>query len=214
MTQYRHENPTESSSCTRCGMCCIKGGPALHEEDLPLLRREGGIDLDDLVTLRRGELAFDQPKNTIVPLAHEIVKIKGNGGSWTCRRYHYESRTCGMYADRPLECRVLDCHRPDAMQDVYETGRVTRRDILPAGHPFLELIEEHEKRCGVTQVANLVRAKDRGDGDAKDSLDAIIRYDRELRTVVRERTGMSDDAMDFLFGRSVEVLARAYSRAR
>ena len=72
--------PRKNTSCRRCGQCCDKGGPALHLEDLHLVR-SGTLDLDSLVTLRAGEPVLDQPKGRVASLERELVKVarRGNG---------------------------------------------------------------------------------------------------------------------------------------
>lgn len=52
-------------SCRRCGTCCIKGGPSLHREDLPLVE-EGRIRVQDLVCIRSGEMAYDPRRGAAV----------------------------------------------------------------------------------------------------------------------------------------------------
>ncbi len=74
---------TKKPSCRRCGDCCQNGGPALHEEDMPLIQ-DGSIPLTSIVTLRPGERAYDQPAQKVLPLDAEILKIKGRDGKWTC----------------------------------------------------------------------------------------------------------------------------------
>lgn len=97
----------QTNNCRRCGACCLKGGPALHREDLPLLA-SAAITRSRLVTLCPGELAFipqaaDQGGGlagqigmlSLAPLSHDVIKIKGVGAkngspgqnSWTCVFY-------------------------------------------------------------------------------------------------------------------------------
>ncbi len=110
--------PRQDSNCRRCGICCLKGGPALHQEDLALLKN-ATIKRSQLVTLCVGELAFtpqpaaeinssSNPSDSLSlqPLSHEVIKIKGKGvpqayphtqNIWTC--VFFQSAT----AEQPLE---------------------------------------------------------------------------------------------------------------
>ena len=63
-----------SSSCVNCGACCRKGGPALHTKDAYLFE-ENILQIQDVVTIRAGELVRDDMKNRLVPLPAELVKL-------------------------------------------------------------------------------------------------------------------------------------------
>jgi hypothetical protein len=54
----------------------------------------GRIPARCLFTLRQGELARDNVKGVLAPLSAEIIKIKGQSGSWTCM--FYEMRRGGV----------------------------------------------------------------------------------------------------------------------
>lgn len=110
--------PRQDSNCRRCGICCLKGGPALHQEDLSLLEKVT-IKRSQLVTLCVGELAFvpqpaaeinssSDPSDSLSlqPLSHEVIKIKWKGvpqaysstqNIWTC--VFFQSAT----SEQPLE---------------------------------------------------------------------------------------------------------------
>lgn len=201
------------NECKQCGTCCRKGGPALHTQDLPLLRESGDIDLTDIVTLRKGELAYDQPEAAVIPLQEEILKIKGAGGSWTCKFLAISSQVCRIYKNRPLECQVLFCGDPDPLLKIYDKDRITRRDILPEGHPVLELIEEHDNKCAPQKMADLaaqVLEDWSGKENLKSSLLEMLVYDKSVRDLMTEKSGMPEEAMDFFFGRPLSVILRGY----
>ncbi|MGD8702110.1 MAG: YkgJ family cysteine cluster protein, partial [Desulfosarcina sp.] len=108
----------DANQCRRCGVCCEKGGPSLHHEDRHLVD-SGRIPARCLFTLRQGELARDNVKGVLAPLSAEIIKIKGQSGSWTCMFYDDETRGCGIYDHRPLECRALNCRDTRRIAKVY-----------------------------------------------------------------------------------------------
>ena len=76
----------KQTECYRCGICCQKGGPALHGQDLALVRG-GQLPLGDLITIRCGELAYNPLSCTIEPVSEELVKIRGTGQEWCCCYY-------------------------------------------------------------------------------------------------------------------------------
>ena len=191
----------DDTACRRCGQCCMEGGPALHTEDLELLRN-GTIDLRQVVTLRKGEMAYDQPAGGLIPLASEILKIRGRDGSWTCLFYSTEGASCGIYESRPAECRVLNCRQPEPLAAMYSQNRLTRADVLPAGSPFLELIADHDANCSPAEIERLARAAYEGDDQAGIALRELVIYDRELRRSIEERAGIDMEGLDFLLGRN------------
>lgn len=197
-----------NDQCDRCGLCCRQGGPALHAEDLPLIQ-DGTIQLADIVTLRPGERVFDQPAQRLLKLDSEIVKIKGRDNTWTCLFFSPEGNACGIYETRPVECELLFCRDTAPLAAMYEKDRLTRADILPQGHPLLELVAEHEARCAPPLVEETAKAAREGDPDAGATLREMVLYDREMRRLVAEKSGMDRGVNEFLFGRPLTVLLKA-----
>lgn len=196
------------NSCRRCGTCCRKGGPALHEEDRPLVE-EGAIPLRDLFTVRRGEWVREPERPGLVQLAAEIIKVKGTGGGWACRLHDEASRTCRIYERRPLECRLLDCRDPIPLREAYARGRLTRMDLLAAAPHFRDLVLEHERRCDLEAAWRILQA---GDGPAERRLAEMAHYDAELRQLLVVRGGLDAGLLDFLFGRPVAMVLRLFRR--
>lgn len=199
---------TNEPKCHRCGQCCRKGGPALHAQDLPLIQ-DGTIPLADIVTLRAGEWVFDQPAQQVLPLTAEMLKIKGRDGAWTCLYLSPESNLCAVYANRPVECEVLFCADTAPLQAMYGNDRLTRADLLPEGHPLLELMAEHDRRCDPARMEALAKAAREGDREAGEALKEMVVYDMEMRRLVPQRSGMPAELNDFLFGRPLRVLLGA-----
>ncbi|GAB7022231.1 YkgJ family cysteine cluster protein [Salidesulfovibrio brasiliensis] len=198
-------NTGDTKGCTMCGTCCIKGGATLHSEDLPLIR-EGVFDLTDLVTLRKGEMAHDPVQGILVPLEEEIIKLRGRDRSWTCTFYEPESRACTIYDNRPAECRVLDCNDTAPLAEMYDVDRINRADLLPEGHPLLELAAEHEEKCPPRELTRLGSAAKADDVDAYRALIEMVTYDREIRRLATERGNLPEESLDFFLGRSMEAL--------
>lgn len=204
---------TDEKRCTRCGDCCRQGGPALHVEDLDMIRSEHGPGLEDVVTIRTGEYAFDQIKHSLQPISEEILKLKGNGGSWSCLFFNSEAGMCTIYDHRPAECRALDCHNTGPLEEVHERPHITRKDLIPEGHPILALIAEHDEQCSAARLAKLATPAATGDEDAARELEEMVRYDDRLRKMVPDRTGMDPQGMDFFFGRTARTLLRQFATA-
>lgn len=189
-------------TCRRCGRCCEQGGPALHREDLALVE-SGVLPLESLFTIRRGETVRDNVRGTLETAVEEIVKVRGSGGRWRCTFYDAPRRRCGVYANRPLECRLLQCADPEPLAAVYRRGRLRRRDVLDGLPELLELAEDHDRRCGYERMADRVaRAAEGGQGSPEAAaIREAVAYDRHLRAVLTERGGMKPERLDFLLGR-------------
>ena len=202
-----HERPKDG--CTRCGECCLAGGPALHREDLPRLAPNGPIEHAHIVTLRAGEVAWDQPRQRLAPLEQEMLKIKGRGGSWACRFYASESGGCAIYEERPEECRVLFCREPGPLTEMYDKGRLTRADLLPAGHPVLELLAEHDRRCPPARMAEAAELTGADLEHMAPKLAAMVDFDERLRQRLTDEAGIDPAHLDFLLGRPAKALLAA-----
>ncbi|MBG0778270.1 MAG: YkgJ family cysteine cluster protein [Desulfovibrionaceae bacterium] len=181
------------------------------------------------MTLRAGELAVDNVLAANVPadgaqaepapLAREIVKIRGRDGRWTCHFYD-AMRGCLLHGRHPAECRALACWDPSGLAAMYTQGRLTRRDLVHAG-ALVELMDEHDERCAVGRMAEQAAEalavhvwREPGaplpPGEAVDGLLEALRYDAALRSVIVERTGCTRAELDFLFGRPVAQVLRAF----
>ncbi|MDP3426287.1 MAG: YkgJ family cysteine cluster protein [Humidesulfovibrio sp.] len=209
------------ASCRRCGACCQKGGPALHAQDMHLFTGQGALSLAAMVTLRAGELCFDQPKGRLLPLTTEVLKLRGGtasahritgGNGWACALLTQPDNACALYERRPAECRVLSCQDTAPLAAMYEVERLARADFLPAGHGLLAVMAEHEALVPVARIAALA-ASLRGGGqeslDAQDELTRMALADRAFRTGLAERAGISPEFHEFFLGRDAGVLFAA-----
>lgn len=193
--------PTAPSNvCRRCGTCCRKGGPALHRTDKRLVMT-GKIPVRHLLTIRKGEPAYDNIRGVVLPAATDILKIKSASGSRACRYFDPQQGGCRIYPDRPLECRVLKCWDTRAIQVLYTVERLTRRDLLSRVKGLWELVRDHQRRCAYALIRQHVYALLQGHTQDAESLSALLGYDTHLRAVLTERRGVSPDQMDFLLGR-------------
>lgn len=202
----RDHRDTSGIACRRCGTCCEKGGPSLHLEDRHLVER-GLLPAESLITFRKGEWVRDNVRGTLSPLSEEIIKIKGGAPRrWTCHHYDPVQRGCRIYADRPLECRSLNCRDTRRIESIYATTRLTRRDLLATVKGLWELIVDHEARCSHVRVKALV---DEGTEETRFKAEAAIlemlRYDHHLRQLTVEKGGTAPGMLDFLFGRPLSA---------
>ncbi len=136
---------TIQEDCEGCGKCCKEGGPALHRQDLELVKN-GIIPTTSLITIRKGELVHNPLTGTVQPVAVELVKITGKGKQWDCR-YYDTGKGCTIYDHRPLACRALKCWDTQEVLALVEKDTISRMDILPVDHFILPAINEQERIC-------------------------------------------------------------------
>ncbi len=210
------ENPSHTDSlaaateCMRCGACCEKGGPCFHQEDR-LLIEKGQIPAKFLYTIRKGEQAWDNVKGRLVPASSDIIKIKGQKGSWTCRFFESGKKACSIYDDRPLECRKLKCWDTAELAQIYDRNRLTRRDLMSPIKGLWDLIADHQRRCDYAKIKKLINdLEGPRQGRARKKLLEIIQYDAEIRKLVVAKGGLDPAMLDFVFGRPLTKTLPGY----
>ncbi len=197
-----------NKDCNRCGTCCRKGGPAIHDKDLYLLS-DNVIRLEDLITFRPGEFVRDESMQKIIPLENDTVKISSaitaEEHNWSCR-FLIEAKpqhTCGLHGKHPAECRALFCKNPEPLLALPADGRQTRAQIivhLKSPEWWLELIDAHAQKADLAKVAECITKLDE-DKNAKDELLEIITFDTTYRELVVEKANIKPELLPFLLGR-------------
>ncbi len=139
-------------ACAQCGECCRLGSPTLHEEDLPLLQ-SGKIPWEQLITLRKGEPARSPFDGMPFVLPEEKIKIREKKGQSECAFLNSETDQCSIYADRPLQCRAQACWDPMPARDTAELPFLLREHVFKGVDLILEIIAEHENRCGFAALS-------------------------------------------------------------
>lgn len=172
------------TACDRCGTCCRQGGPALHGGDRDLVV-SGALAFDDLITVRRGELALPPLGRTPLPVRDEFVKIRGRGRDWCCKFYDAEAAACTIYENRPLACALLDCTAPAALLSVAGRDLLTRFDCIPADDPCRPLVALHERECPCPDLA-ATAGRLRSDASRDDTLRQLARL-VEIDLAIRGR---------------------------
>ena len=198
-------------ACRRCGTCCQKGGPALHEQDRDLVEK-GRIPLKDLYTIRSGEWVRDNVCGTLQRLDAEIIKVKARKpDERVCRFFDEPGSSCRIYTHRPIECRTLQCWDTVRLERMYTTGRLGRKDLLGNLEGLWDLVQEHDRRCRYDVIDRLARRlKTDGRQTDADELGEILLYDAELRKLVVEKTGLDEQMLDFLLGRPLAQTLRQF----
>lgn len=201
----------KQSLCIRCGECCRKGGPAMHDDDRQLIE-SGKIALKYLYTIRKGELAQDNIQGRISPVTDDIIKIKGKNYSWMCIFFDSTFNSCTIYEHRPLECRTLSCWNPDEIKRIYHQNRLTRKDLIQDIKGLWDIVQDHETRCNYDTVRHLINLMGQESNNTKvqEEFADILHYDKSIRSLVVSKGNIDPEITDFLFGRPLANTVRTY----
>jgi hypothetical protein len=186
----------------RCGTCCKKGGPVLHHEDKKILR-EGHIGYQHLMTLRKGEQAYDPVNEMLGPIPSELVKIAGKGSDWSCIFYDEANSSCALYRSRFLECRLLKCWDAAEIMTVVGKNTIRRSDIINPDDPVIELIEKHEQACSHNEIESLIPALSGGRNKEKAlaRMKELVHNDLYMRDFAFRELDLKKEFELFIFGR-------------
>ncbi|MCL2790667.1 MAG: YkgJ family cysteine cluster protein [Desulfobulbus sp.] len=191
-----------SGACRRCGTCCRQGGPALHGPDLELIRA-GFLRPDDLITIRRGELAVQPLSASPEPVGREFLKLAGQGGSWCCLFFDETTTGCRRYSHRPMACGLLDCTDTGPLLAIAGQDLLTRFDCLEANDPLVPLMREHEHDCPCPDLDTVRRDLQHPEAIPARlaELEAAVARDLHFRQQAASRLQLSLGWEMFAFGR-------------
>ncbi|MCK4837369.1 MAG: YkgJ family cysteine cluster protein [Desulfobulbaceae bacterium] len=197
------------AECLRCGTCCRQGGPALHSEDLQLIKK-GALSFTQLVTIRCNEPAHNPIQDKVLPSSSEFIKIKGQSNSWSCRFFDQVNNGCLIYRTRPLECRLLFCRDTEPLTAIIGRDLLSRHKLLPENDPVLPLIDRLEVECSYRLVNNLLSGADNSRDDIKERLNDLVRKDLTIRDgFLRNFENRREEEL-FLFGRPLFLVLASY----
>lgn len=181
----------------------------LHYQDLAILRASHAI-FPRLMTIRKGEPAYNPVRERVEPAEIEMVKVKGNGTTWSCAFYREEDSSCDIYENRFLECRLLSCWDPRDVLGIIGKETIRRVDVINPDDPILEMIELHEKQCSLESIGELIGALS-GVGSrerAVGKLVSLVKADRALRSRAFRDLGLKREYEWFIFGRPIVDILR------
>lgn len=197
------------TQCIRCGTCCRKGGPVLHTQDIGILL-EGHAGHRHLMTIRKGERAYNPVSERAEPVARELVKIRGRDTDLACIFFDEAHSSCSIYAHRFLECSLLRCWDTAQIMRVIGKDTLCRFDLINPGDPIREIIQTHEQECPSGEVENLLAALSPGSDRSRiiGQLAALVQKDHALRAYAISELGMSREYELFIFGRPLTQILK------
>ncbi|HFQ81267.1 MAG TPA: YkgJ family cysteine cluster protein [Desulfobacterales bacterium] len=183
-------------TCRQCGTCCRKGGPILHHEDL-ILCEKNILAFQHLITIREQEPVFSPLSADIEPAPRELIKLSGINGTWTCLFFKEKNQTCGIYQNRPLECRALKCWDTGELERIIYRHTLSRRDIIAPDKPIWPLLEWHNEHCQYGKLAALTLQE----SDVESRIAIIINDDLSIRQRALTMFNLNLAEELFYFGR-------------
>jgi len=190
------------SDCMRCGTCCQKGGPALHHEDIHILR-ERHIGYQHLTTIRKGEMVCHPAKENPEPASEEMVRVSWQNESWACVFYDERKNSCNIYENRLLECRLLKCWDTSDILPVIGRNIVHRSDIMNPDDPVLDMIKLHDEECSPYLLESLISELSTGKNRKSrlQRLTLLVHKDKSIRSFALTELDLKKDFECFIFGR-------------
>ncbi len=196
-------------TCERCGECCMHGSPTLHLSDFKLFE-ENIVKADDVYTVRKGELVYDNVGEELDYLRNEMIKIKESPGTKTCIFYSPDNNGCTIYDTRPTQCVHFECWDPKKFLETMSDEKLSREDLLFNNPSLREVMKAHEERCSYKELEGLFQKTQEGDEETADRILDILMYDTEIRPFISEKLKLSLESLDLLFGRPLISTVKMY----
>lgn len=196
--------------CLRCGECCRRVSPSLHNEDLELFTG-GVLHYSDIYTLRKGEPVLNNIKGNLDNLSQELVKVKEDPETGQCVFYDAEGKGCRIYDHRPVQCRTQECWNPQALERLWDRDKLTRRQLLKNDTELSDLLEIHEQRCSTEKLDSVIKEFwETGEASALDPVMDMLSQDVIIRTFFIGKMGRTEEELDLLLGRPLAKIVESY----
>lgn len=200
------EELSAKHECVGCGTCCLTSSPTLYLADLHLFE-PGGTGLDKFYTLRAGERVYSARLGQVQTLDQDLIKLRENPAGGCL--FLNEGR-CGIYEQRPLQCRNLECWSGRDAGTLADRPRLGRAEIFSEDETALALATEYDVKLPAAELAQALDRAASGDQSAAASALQMIEMDHRLRGGISMRYGYTPEVLDLLLGRPAMVVCRAH----
>jgi len=192
------------NGCDSCGTCCMSGGPALHAEDFDLVA-SGMLSLNNLVTIRQGEMVYQPLSDQPEAAEKEFIKIQGRGADWCCMFFDRLSSNCTIYDNRPVACRLLKCWDTEDILSITGKGLLSRFDLIKNDDPLLASVHRHEEECPVPKMDKIALMLDSAEQRDKilEELSRLVNTDLRIRALAAGDHNLTVSMELFYFGRPI-----------
>lgn len=188
--------------CIRCGRCCRTGGPALLADEAELIRPDGPF-YGQVYTIRAGEPVLDARRGEIRAVDRERIKIREKNG--VCVFYDRE-KGCTVYADRPTQCRTLECWQAESSAWAEDGPFLDRTSAVEGDRTRLDYIAAHQAKCASEGLPDLLRAVEAGDPAARERLTNMVGFDLHVRRFAVEKGALAEQDLDLVLGRPLALV--------
>lgn len=197
-TPRRKRLQSSRRECIRCGECCMKGGPILLREDMPLLNSR--LSYGDIHTVREGEPRVSRHDQEVYFSSMELVKLREKAGLPHCLFYS-GAEGCEIYDQRPVLCRAFKCWATEEMITGIGEKGLNRMDLFGSVEMISEVISRHSEKCGYEGLVQAVTRLREGDEAAAEELIDMLQYDEYIRPFLTERFNLPPASLDLILGR-------------
>lgn len=187
--------------CIRCGTCCTKGSPTLVKADIGLFNHDI-LKPADIVTIRLGELTYNNATGEIAAVEQEMIKIREDPGTRTCVFFQQDDAICTIYDERPGQCRRQECWNPQPPIEVTDEP-LTREDLLGTTGDLWNIILRHEERCSYANFDRAIARLAATKGQTVEDVIDILGFDLHVRDFLCRHFRLYPETMNFFLGRPV-----------
>jgi len=208
----RLQELAKAKRCLGCGTCCLTSSPTLYAEDLERIGPEA-LPRNALFTLRPGERVFSAREGENRLLERELIKLReGQASRGSAGRgcWFLELGRCGIYQDRPLQCRALECWSDRHAGQVAGQPRLTRAQFFAGDETALALIAEYDLKLPAAELTQALELAAKGENQASHQALVLLELDHKLRRGVSQRYGYLAEDLDLMWGRPAVLVARAH----
>jgi hypothetical protein len=149
-------------------------------------------------------------KQCLIAAGGDIIKIKEDNRSRACIFFEETGNQCGIYENRPEECRALKCWDTREIEAIYSKNRLSREELVSQIEGLWDIVVDHQSRCDYRKISTLVDRMDRtGMKNPLNRISYMIKYDMQLRSLIVKKGALDPEMVDFLLGRPLfETISR------